>query len=341
MGTMTPVTGTLVRENAQDREPRVVDNPFRRESHRPWYARRGPRWVVALAVALLLGLNAFAFKKVGTRTDPITVDTAVARYRSSATTPQPSPNAAARAPEGPAAVATGTAGTSNAAPAPGAAAEQSATSAGAAGEMGVGRGPTPAPGVYVYDTAGFERVSALGGAQHDYPKQSTMTVTDNDCGITVRWSPLEQRFEQWRMCGQGTAIKIASVISHHEFFGQTEERTYQCGETFVRLPSDAPGTTASGTCRAPSDTARTTTTAVGLTHIVVGGVSVDAIQAHFEHEVSGNTTGTQRGDVWVRPSDGLILRYLTVIDADTNSVIGPTHFHEEIALNLAELAPRR
>jgi hypothetical protein len=290
----------------------------------------------------LLGLNAFAFKKVGTRADPITVDTAVARYRSSTTTRGPTTDVAPGAPAGPAAAATGIADTSNAAPAPGAAAaEPSATSAGAAGEVGVGRGPTPAPGVYVYDTVGFERVSALGGAQHEYPKQSTMTVTDNDCGITVRWTPLEQRFEQWRMCGQGTAIGIASFTTHHEFFGQTEERTYQCEETFIRLPSDTQGTTANGTCRAPSDTARTTTTAAGLTKIVVGGASVDAIQAHFEHEISGNTRGTQRGDVWVRPSDGLLLRYITVIDADTNSVIGPTHFHEEITLDLAELAPRQ
>jgi hypothetical protein len=329
--TITLVPQTMLREN----EPRLVDNPFRRESHRPWYARQGPRWVVGLTIASLLGLNAFAFKKVSNRADPVTVDTAIARYR--ATTAQ---------------VATDTipgatfAGAANAVapeqPKPGAAQRATSTeSAGTAGAVGVGRGPTPTPGVYVYDTTGFERVSALGGAQHDYPKQTTTTVTENDCGITVRWTPLEQRFENWTMCLTGSANEMANFTTHHEFFGKTEERTYDCTETYIRPSSDVPGTTVHGTCTAPSDVAQTTTSVVGPTVVTVQGAPVDAIQMHFEHVISGNTNGTQKGDVWVRSSDGLLLRFVTIIDADAGSVIGPTHFHEEINLSLAELAPRQ
>ena len=329
--TIILVPDTLLRED----EPRLVDNPFRRESHRPWYARRGPRWIVGLAVVMLVGLNAFAFKKVSNRADPVTVDTAIARYR--ATTAQVATDTIPR---------TTVAGVTNAA-----APEQTKTggaqqsapteSAGTAGDVGVGRGPTPAPGVYVYDTTGFEHVSALGGAQHDYPKQTTATVTDTDCGVTVRWTPLEQRYEQWTMCITGTANELPRFTTHHEFFGKTEERTYECNDTYIRPPSDEPGTTVHGGCTSGNDVAVTTTSVVGPETVVVEGANVDTIKIHMDHQIHGDTNGYQRTDVWVRPSDGLLVRFVSVIDADSNTVIGPTHFHEEVNLSLAELAPHR
>lgn len=318
-------------------EPRLVDNPFRRESHRPWYARRGPRWIVSLAVALLLGLNAFAFKEVSNRGDPVTVDTAIARYR------------AATAQVGADSIPSTTIAIAGA----GAAAPEQRTNAGAdqplaptesagtPGDVGVGRGPTPAPGVYVYDTTGFERVSALGGAQHDYPKQSTMTVTNNDCGISVRWTPLEQRFENWTMCLTGTSNEMRSFTTHHEFFGKSETRRFDCQDTYIRPPSDDPATTLHGRCTNGNDLAVTTTSVVGPETLVVEGTNVDTIRVHFDHQLSGSSTGYQRGDVWVRASDGLLVRYVTMIDGDTDTVIGPTHFHEEINLSLAKLAPRQ
>jgi hypothetical protein len=329
------VPDTMLRND----EPRLVDNPFRRESHRPWYARRGPRWVVGLAVVTLLALNAFAFKKVSNRADPVTVDTAIARYRAATA------HAAAAAPDTIPTTTIDTGATAAAARPQQAAAsggqQQAAPSAGTAGDVGVGRGPTPAPGVYVYDTIGFERVSALGGAQHDYPQQTTMTVTETACGVDVRWTPLEQRFEHWTMCLPGTANEMRSFTTHHEFFGKTEERTFECHDTYIRPPSDVPGTDVKGGCKNGTDTAATDTAVVGPETLVVQGVPVDTIKMHFDHQLSGSSNGYQRGDVWVRASDGLLVRFVSEIDADANSVIGPTHFHEEINLNLAELAPRQ
>jgi hypothetical protein len=318
-------------------EPRLVDNPFRRESHRPWYARRGPRWGVGIVVVLLLGLNAFAFKKVSNRADPVTVDTAIARYRATAaaqatTDTIPSTTVADVA----AAAAAGPEQTKASA-----GESPTAESAGTAGDVGVGRGPTPAPGVYVYDTTGFERVSALGGAQHDYPKQTTMTVTDSACGVDVTWTPLEQRFERWTMCLTDTANEMSRFTTHHEFFGKTEERTFECKDTYIRPPSDVPGTTVHGGCTNGNDVAVTMTSVVGPETLVLAGTSVDTIKVHFDHQLTGSSTGYQRGDAWVRLSDGLLVRFASEIDADADSVIGPTHFHEEFNLSLAELAPHQ
>jgi hypothetical protein len=193
----------------------------------------------------------------------------------------------------------------------------------------------------VYDTAGFERASALGGVQHDYPAQSTITITDNGCGIDMVWAPLEQRFDHWRTCAIGSEISMTSMTAHHEFFGQTEERTYVCQGSDVRPPSDAPGTATSGTCTLRPDTVRSTVTAVGPAQVVVQGTAVDAVHLHLDQRVSGDTTGTDIIDALLRVSDGLLLRYDSIVDADAKSVIGPTHFHEEIHLNIAELAPRQ
>ncbi len=319
-------------------EPRLVDNPFRRESHRPWYARRGPRWFVGLAILALLALNAFAFKKVGQRADPITVDTAVARFRTAAASVPPGAppasaggGAAAPAPAPGVPAPRGDAGTAIG-PQDEAAATETASAP---------RGAIPEPGVYVYDTDGFEKVSALGGAEHQYPKQTTITVTSTECGMDARWSPLEQRFEDWHMCTDGTGIAMAAFTTHHEFFGQTEERKYACDGVYVRPVSDAPGFVAHGACSSKSDQARATSTVIGHESVEVQGTAVDAVHVQFDHVVSGSATGTQKGDIWVRASDGLVLRYITVIDGDADSVIGPTHFNEEVNLRLAELAPRR
>jgi hypothetical protein len=296
---------------------------------------------VGLAAVMLLALNAFAFKKVSNRADPVTVDTAIARYRAAtAQTAADTIPSSTIAGDGSLAAAAAAAATPTGVVTSGGQ-QQSSTSAGTSGEVGVERGPTPTPGVYVYDTVGSERVSALGGAQHDYPQQTTMTVTETACGVDVRWAPLEQRFEHWTMCLPGTANEMVRFTTHHEFFGKTEERTFECHDTYIRPPSDTPGTEVKGGCKNGSDTAVTDTVVSGPETLLVQGVPVDTVRMHFDHQLSGSSNGYERGDVWVRVSDGLLVRFVSTIDADANSVIGPTHFHEVINLNLAELAPRQ
>ena len=334
-------SATIDRQPAH--EPRVVDNPFRRESHRPWYARRGPRWVVAIGVAVLLGLNAFAFKKVGTHADPISVDTAVARFRAGSTT-QPSNRAAA-------ANEPGTAGTTRAAAAPvhgtsedhANASESSAASAGTAGAVGVERGPTPAPGVYVYDTHGYEQADVLGGARHDYPGTTTMTLTSTGCGVDMRWTPIEQRFDDWDTCVDGSALRLRTYTTHHEFFGQSEEHEFNCSGVDIRPDVDTPGTVTTGTCTDANgpNHATTKTTVIGPDIVEVQGVAVPAIEFHLEQYLSGDMNGSEISDIWLRPSDGLLMRWTSVIEAKGKTVFGQTHFHEEDSITLTDVAPRQ
>jgi hypothetical protein len=55
----------------------------------------------------------------------------------------------------------------------------------------------PEPGVYVYASRGFDSVDALTGARHDYPAQTTVTVTTEGCGVRVRWNTVRERWDEW------------------------------------------------------------------------------------------------------------------------------------------------
>ena len=324
-------TATVDDEDAPD--ARLVDNPYRRESHRPWYARRALRWIVALCVVGLFVVNAFAFKKVGTRADPISVDTAVARYRATSTT--------TRATTSPVAT-NGDAASAAVQPSSPDAAEPTATTiAGTAGEVGAERGPAPTPGVYVYDTSGFETVDVLGGARHDYPATSTMTVTTTDCGVDVKWAPIEQRFDEWDMCIRGTGLTLRTYTTHHEFFGQAEQHRFLCTGVDVRPPTDTPGLVTTGSCEDQNgpNHATTRTTVVGPDTVTVQAVDVPAIKLHLEQYLTGDIVGSEISDLWLRPADGLLMKWSSVVHGDGKTVLGHTKFYEEDNVSLTNLTP--
>ena len=90
----------------------------------------------------------------------------------------------------------------------------------------------PEPGVYVYRSAGSESVDALGGSNHDYPRETTMTVTVDDAGcVTTRWDALRQRWDAHSVCpADDGAWRPRDIRLHHSFFRRGETREYACME---------------------------------------------------------------------------------------------------------------
>jgi len=128
---------------------------------------------------------------------PVTVDAAVKRFRAGAAPSGPPTNGCGECSDD--------GWVTNTTEAPHAVAAAAARSATAARRPApVASAATPATkksiedGVYVYDTKGFEQTNALGGARHDYPAESTITVQHGGCGWTTRWQPLQERWEQWQ-----------------------------------------------------------------------------------------------------------------------------------------------
>jgi hypothetical protein len=147
----------------------LVDNPYCRESHRPWYARRAARGTVGLAILGLLLVNALAVKKVGRRADPISVDTARARYRATTSTQELRTDApGSPGTSVPSTTAVGAASAGVKSPTQSIAADPT-------GNVGVVHGPTPAPGVFgdadsVIGPTHFHEEISLGLAEPE-PRQ--------------------------------------------------------------------------------------------------------------------------------------------------------------------------
>ena len=81
--------------------------------------------------------------------------------------------------------------------------------------------------------------------------------------------------------------------------------------------------------------------AVGESRDEVLALIREAIEFHLEQYLSGDMNGSEISDIWLRPSDGLLMRWTSVIEAKGKTVFGQTHFHEEDSITLTDVAPRQ
>jgi hypothetical protein len=170
-------------------------------------------------------------------------------------------------------------------------------------------------GVFVYETAGFEEIDAFGGARHDYPARTAITVRRTAAGCDVfRWRPLEGRIYEWESCA-GDLRRFTEV---HRFFGRDDRRTYRC---------DAGSSLETGwSCSA----GRTTETAQ-LDEAAAGRIRLRTV-------LSGETTGSGRRELRLR-DDGIPLLLVVENESATPSFVGPVRYRERYELRL--VAPSR
>ena len=93
------------------------------------------------------------------------------------------------------------------------------------------------PGVYVYRTSGSESVDAFSGVTHEYPAETTITVTAEGCGVLLRWDAIEERHEEWRLCTTEAGIELQPrSLQYHEFFDQETPENVVCDRPTLLLP---------------------------------------------------------------------------------------------------------
>lgn len=201
----------------------------------------------------------------------------------------------------------------------------------------------PAPGVYVYDTAGFERIDALGGATHRYPSTSTMAIRHTACGASYEWQPLEERSERLELCSSERGLSLHSYRSHHRFFGEDDVQDYTCAVPLVLIPTDPTvGMRSSTSCSSPPLVEQLTATITAVAPFSVGEVTVDAIRLRVDVVLTatdGSTTGTASADLRLARSDGLILTWSETTASVADSPIGDVSYDEEILLTLRAMEP--
>ena len=75
---------------------------------------------------------------------------------------------------------------------------------------------------------GFEEIDALGGARHDYPTETFLTVQPGGCGTISRWTALAERWDSQELCAGSDGMVVASYDSFHQWFGRADLQQFSC-----------------------------------------------------------------------------------------------------------------
>jgi hypothetical protein len=205
-------------------------------------------------------------------------------------------------------------------------------------EPGAEESPVP-KGVYVYDTKGLEKTDALLGEKHEYPAQTTITVTAVDCGASLLWRPVKGRSTRFVLCTTPDGWELRSQDERHTFYGRTEKTTYRCAHALIRPTGGITEWDVSCTTGTADETG--TGTLVGREPIQVGSKTVEAEHVRRETTLSGETRGTTTHDIWFDSATGVAVKLVLVSHTANDSPIGEVHYDEDVTLVLTSLEPRR
>jgi hypothetical protein len=273
------------------------------------------RWLAAIAAAVLLlaaiaGLVAWLRFRNGGRTTTVSAEEALNRYRESAastTTPTTSNPAAAAATTSPTTTA----------------------------PLAV----LPQPGVYTYATSGNDGVDALGGARHQYPATTTITVTPSGCGVVQRWVAAVERWDETTTCATAGGTNLVHFTGFHRFFGGDSYDDYSCtGEP--RPVRAAAGTTWTVTCVASDETTVHRGTVVGSELVDVNGQSVPTLHV-TDLQDDGDPSDHQVTDTWYQEGTDLVVRRISRIATSSSSPVGVVHYDETYEIDLQSLVPQQ
>jgi hypothetical protein len=200
----------------------------------------------------------------------------------------------------------------------------------------------PAPGVYRYATTGWERIDALDGTQHDYPAETTITVTPDGCGVRLRWDPLAERREEWNLCVTDAGIELqADSIQYHEFFGRGELEDLECDQGVVVVPTgDPPSGPVVQTCMLEADPWVGTWTAPERSTREVDGDEIAVW--HVAMTVDDNDEYWEHTTIeWYLDPHGLPVAAASTKESISPSIVGDVIYEETFEMNLVSTTPLR
>ncbi len=189
-------------------------------------------------------------------------------------------------------------------------------------------------GLYRYVTTGLETADALGGARHDFPLETCLTLQPGGCGTLVRWHAFAQRWTEWDYCDDGL---LAGWLSYHEWFGVGNLDQFTYPEPF-RTTGEV-GEQWSVTCGKEGSLETMHHEVIGLETLMIGGTEVEVLHVRRWTDVAGETFGTNRVDIWTLPGTPLIARRAQDGTTTSQSPIGDVEYHEECELQLKSPFP--
>ncbi|HUR48010.1 MAG TPA: hypothetical protein VMY88_00570 [Acidimicrobiales bacterium] len=202
-------------------------------------------------------------------------------------------------------------------------------------------GPRGAEGVYPHRTEGFEQTDAVGGSRHDYPAESSVVVRHTDCGLTTRWQPLKERWDESSFCSVGSALEIRTFSMYHEFFQKGQQDDYRCPPGSIVFDRNEPvGASWMWHCDTENASVDTQTRVVGVEPLTIEGRRIDAVRMRYESRLTGSTEGAQLQERWIDPESGMVLRLRSEVAAKTESPFGRVNYEEKYLIEVKSLAPR-
>jgi len=298
-----------------------------------FFQRRGVRIVLGVAIAMTLLGALGAWYMVSAGSHPLTVDRALDRFRGS------EPTAAAT----PGATPSTSASTDSASkPSPASTVASRPAASGKSASTKAASHPSPEDGVYVFDTQGSEHTDAFSGQTHEYPSQTTITISTAGCGQTARWQPLSERWDESEVCKTDRGVALHRFTMYHEFFHRSAREDFMCGNDAIVMPwKQTPGDHWTFHCRSSHSALDMKVSLVGFENVPVGGHSLRAVHLRYDGDVSGGDQGTEIQDRWISTDTGMFLRITSSADVMTSTSFGRFHYTEHYRIDLTSTSPRR
>lgn len=302
-------------------------------------------WAVITALLISGGVLAY----IRQSPEPVTVDAAVEQFRatqgdagSSATESDEATGAATTAPPVPGGPDPATGNPVASAPSGGPAPAPGAPGGAPPARSPVTSGPRGAEGVYPHATEGYERTDAVGGSRHDYPAESSVVVRHTDCGLTTRWQPLKERWDETSFCSVGSALEIRNYSMYHEFFQKGQQDDYRCPPGSIVFDRNEPvGAAWMWHCDNENASVDTQTRVVAIEPVTIDGRKIDAVRMRYQSRLTGSTEGAQLQERWIDPESGMVLRLTSEVSVKTDSPFGRVNYEEKYIIQIKTLTPRK
>jgi hypothetical protein len=198
------------------------------------------------------------------------------------------------------------------------------------------------PGPYAYTTRGFDSVEAILPSRHDYPAETTVTVSRAGCGIAERWDARPERWSVSRFCLDGDRWRLRSIVDYHEFFGQSVTEQYDCTGTLIPRPALIQrGLHWTDRCSSARGSATIRGSALGAEELEIGGKKVSTVRFRLRARLRGSVRGVNVSDSWLLRTTGLLVRREVTSTTEVDSQVGPVHGRERYSLALRSLEPEQ
>jgi hypothetical protein len=194
--------------------------------------------------------------------------------------------------------------------------------------------------VYRYATNGREEIDAVGGARHEYPSETTITVTPAGCGVRLQWDALRERRETWALCiGTGGIELQPEAVQYHEFFSQPQEHAVECDRSAVLVPAGVDAAPATSLrCTVDGEPWFPTWEVQEQTSREVAGQDVQVVHVQMTVRDDDDDWETTTID-WFLASTGLPVEVRAETGSKTPTLVGDVTYLEQYDLSLVSLVP--